>query len=130
MHFPMSFLFYISCTVAYHVGLCTGILQGSLVGFSGEVNTLMVSAVLAGEALAGTIVSILKMITKASMPYTEQGLTIYILFSSPVLHFAPVFVSRLIFFSYRSNESEKQLTLSHVPCLCLLLMYSLVSSCY
>lgn len=38
-----------------------------------QISALLVQGVLSGEAIAGTTVSLLKIATKASLPYTEEG---------------------------------------------------------
>ncbi|XP_010250136.1 PREDICTED: equilibrative nucleotide transporter 8-like [Nelumbo nucifera] len=55
-------------------GLADGLIGGSLIGSSGELPKRYMQAVFAGTASSGVLVSILRIITKASLPKTPQGL--------------------------------------------------------
>ncbi|XP_049931209.1 equilibrative nucleotide transporter 8-like isoform X2 [Nymphaea colorata] len=55
-------------------GLADGLAGGSLVGSVGELPERYMQAVFAGTACSGVLVSVLRIITKASLPQTPQGL--------------------------------------------------------
>ncbi|KAL8189275.1 hypothetical protein R6Q57_028841 [Mikania cordata] len=70
-------------------GLADGLVGGSLVGATGELPGRYMQAVFAGNATAGLMVSILRIITKASLPHTQKGLRasaqIYFTFSALII---------------------------------------------
>ncbi|KAL9223980.1 hypothetical protein vseg_000058 [Gypsophila vaccaria] len=55
-------------------GLADGLIGGSLVGFAGQLPKEYMQALFAGTASSGVLVSILRVITKASLPQNQQGL--------------------------------------------------------
>ncbi|RVX11130.1 hypothetical protein VitviT2T_016680 [Vitis vinifera] len=55
-------------------GLADGLVGGSLIGSAGKLPKQYMQAVFAGTASSGVLVSILRIITKASLPQTPQGL--------------------------------------------------------
>ncbi|KAK9208277.1 hypothetical protein WN944_000631 [Citrus x changshan-huyou] len=55
-------------------GLADGLVGGSLIGSVGKLPKQYMQAVFAGTASSGVLVSILRIITKASLPQTPQGL--------------------------------------------------------
>jgi equilibrative nucleoside transporter 1/2/3 len=55
-------------------GIADAIVQGSLVGAAGELPERYMQALMAGTAGSGVLASILRVITKASLPQTVQGL--------------------------------------------------------
>ncbi|GMQ07061.1 hypothetical protein CsSME_00051417 [Camellia sinensis var. sinensis] len=55
-------------------GLADGLIGGSLIGSAGRLPKEYTQAVFAGTASSGVLVSILRIITKASLPQTAQGL--------------------------------------------------------
>ncbi|KAI3833931.1 hypothetical protein MKW92_007901 [Papaver armeniacum] len=55
-------------------GLADGLIGGSLIGFAGELPERYMQAVFAGTASSGVLVSVLRIITKASLPQTPAGL--------------------------------------------------------
>ncbi|KAL5729621.1 hypothetical protein ACHQM5_002547 [Ranunculus cassubicifolius] len=55
-------------------GLADGLIAGSLVGSAGMLPKRFMQAVFTGTASSGVLVSILRIITKASLPHTPQGL--------------------------------------------------------
>ncbi|KAK1551172.1 hypothetical protein Q3G72_031406 [Acer saccharum] len=55
-------------------GLADGLIGGSLIGSAGKLPKQYMQAVFAGTASSGVLVSILRIITKASLPQTPQGL--------------------------------------------------------
>ncbi|OVA06514.1 Equilibrative nucleoside transporter [Macleaya cordata] len=55
-------------------GLADGLIGGSLIGSAGELPQRYMQAVFAGTASSGVLVSILRIITKASLPQTPKGL--------------------------------------------------------
>jgi equilibrative nucleoside transporter 1/2/3 len=57
-------------------GLADGIVGGSLIGSAGKLPKQYMQAVFAGTASSGIIISILRIITKASLPQTPKGLKI------------------------------------------------------
>ncbi|KAK9268686.1 hypothetical protein L1049_000446 [Liquidambar formosana] len=63
-------------TVAFVVicGLADGLIGGSLIGSAGKLPKQYMQAVFAGTASSGVLVSTLRIITKASLPQTPQGL--------------------------------------------------------
>ncbi|KAG4930151.1 hypothetical protein AAZX31_17G110000 [Glycine max] len=67
-----------SLTVAAVVicGLADGLVGGSLIGSAGKLPKQYMQAVFAGTASSGIIISILRIITKASLPQTPKGLKI------------------------------------------------------
>ncbi|XP_076889442.1 equilibrative nucleotide transporter 8-like [Bidens hawaiensis] len=70
-------------------GLSDGLVGGSLVGATGALPGRYMQAVFAGNATAGLAVSILRIITKASLPHTQNGLRtstqIYFAFSAIIV---------------------------------------------
>ncbi|KAJ9537706.1 hypothetical protein OSB04_030439 [Centaurea solstitialis] len=70
-------------------GLADGLVSGSLIGATGELPGRYMQAVLAGNATAGLMVSTLRIVTKASLPHTQNGLRIstqiYFVFSSVIV---------------------------------------------
>ncbi|XWS70707.1 hypothetical protein CRYUN_Cryun03dG0070500 [Craigia yunnanensis] len=55
-------------------GLADGLIAGSLIGSAGKLPKQYMQAIFAGTASSGVLVSILRIITKASLPQTPQGL--------------------------------------------------------
>ncbi|KAK1256662.1 Equilibrative nucleotide transporter 8 [Acorus gramineus] len=55
-------------------GLADGLVGGSLIGSVGELPERYMQAVFTGTACSGVIVCILRIITKASLPHTSNGL--------------------------------------------------------
>ncbi|XP_058073334.1 equilibrative nucleotide transporter 8 [Magnolia sinica] len=55
-------------------GLADGLVGGSLIGSVGELPRRYMQAVFAGTACSGVLLSTLRIITKASLPQTPQGL--------------------------------------------------------
>ncbi|KAK3436712.1 hypothetical protein EUGRSUZ_C01518 [Eucalyptus grandis] len=55
-------------------GLADGLIGGSLIGSAGKLPKQYMQAVFAGTASSGVLVSILRIITKASLPQNPQGL--------------------------------------------------------
>lgn len=70
-------------------GFADGLIGGSLVGSAGKLPKQYMQAVFAGTASSGVLVSILRIITKASLPQTPQGLRLsshlYFLSSTVIL---------------------------------------------
>ncbi|KAF5776964.1 putative equilibrative nucleoside transporter, MFS transporter superfamily [Helianthus annuus] len=110
----MNIAFVVLVSMVMISGLADGLVGGSLVGATGALPGRYMQAVFAGNATAGLAVSILRIITKASLPHTRTGLRtstqIYFTFSAimvllciictNVLHKLPV-----IRF-YRSNRKH------------------------
>ncbi|GLU09683.1 hypothetical protein SLE2022_265300 [Rubroshorea leprosula] len=55
-------------------GLADGLIGGSLIGSAGKLPKQYMQAIFAGTASSGLLVSILRIITKASVPQTPRGL--------------------------------------------------------
>ncbi|KAJ0090512.1 hypothetical protein Patl1_13077 [Pistacia atlantica] len=55
-------------------GLADGLIGGSLIGSAGKLPKEYMQAVFAGTASSGVLVSILRIVTKASLPQTSHGL--------------------------------------------------------
>ncbi|XP_071703851.1 equilibrative nucleotide transporter 8-like [Rutidosis leptorrhynchoides] len=68
--------FSVLVTMVVVSGLANGLVGGSLVGSTGELPGRYMQAVFAGNATAGLMVSILRILTKASLPHTQKGLRI------------------------------------------------------
>ncbi|KAI3446907.1 hypothetical protein Pfo_003572 [Paulownia fortunei] len=70
-------------------GLADGLIGGSLIGTAGKLPKQYMQAVFAGTASSGVLISILRIITKASLPQTPQGLKtsaqFYFIVSSAIL---------------------------------------------
>ncbi|XP_071715086.1 equilibrative nucleotide transporter 8-like [Rutidosis leptorrhynchoides] len=81
--------FVVLVTMVMASGLADGLVGGSLVGATGELPGRYMQAVFAGNATAGLVVSILRIITKASLPHTQNGLQkstqIYFVFSALIV---------------------------------------------
>ncbi|XP_076904733.1 equilibrative nucleotide transporter 8-like [Bidens hawaiensis] len=81
--------FFVLVAMVMISGLADGLVGGSLVGATGELPGRYMQAVFAGNATAGLMVSILRIITKASLPHTQQGLRtsaqIYFVFSALII---------------------------------------------
>ncbi|KAJ7978927.1 Equilibrative nucleotide transporter like [Quillaja saponaria] len=55
-------------------GLADGLVGGSLIGSAGKLPKQYMQAVFAGTASSGTTISVLRILTKASLPQTPKGL--------------------------------------------------------
>ncbi|KAL4434383.1 hypothetical protein ABPG75_000824 [Micractinium tetrahymenae] len=55
-------------------GLCDGLAQGALFGEAARLPPRFTQALIAGTAVSGVVVSVLRVVTKATLPDTEQGL--------------------------------------------------------
>ncbi|KAK4430789.1 Equilibrative nucleotide transporter 8 [Sesamum alatum] len=70
-------------------GLADGLIGGSLIGTAGKLPKQYMQAVFAGTASSGVLISILRIITKTSLPQTAQGLKtsaqFYFIVSSAIL---------------------------------------------
>ncbi|PIN26702.1 Nucleoside transporter [Handroanthus impetiginosus] len=70
-------------------GSADGLIGGSLIGTAGKLPKQYMQAVFAGTASSGVLISILRIITKASLPQTPQGLQtsaqFYFIVSSAIL---------------------------------------------
>ncbi|KAJ8568075.1 hypothetical protein K7X08_020797 [Anisodus acutangulus] len=55
-------------------GLADGLIGGSLIGSAGKLPKQYMQAIFAGTASSGVLISILRIITKVSLPHTPQGL--------------------------------------------------------
>ncbi|XP_071722306.1 equilibrative nucleotide transporter 8-like [Rutidosis leptorrhynchoides] len=70
-------------------GLADGLIGGSLIGSAGKLPKQYMQAVFAGTASSGVLVCLLRIITKASLPQTPQGLRtsahFYFIVSSTIL---------------------------------------------
>ncbi|KAM7263637.1 hypothetical protein ACFE04_001320 [Oxalis oulophora] len=70
-------------------GLADGLIGGSLIGSAGKLPKRYMQAVFAGTASSGVLVCLLRIITKASLPQTPQGLRtsahFYFIVSSTIL---------------------------------------------
>ncbi|KAJ9537705.1 hypothetical protein OSB04_030438 [Centaurea solstitialis] len=70
-------------------GLADGVVGGSLVGATGGLPGRYMQAIFAGNSTAGLMVSMLRIVTKASLPHTRNGLRtstqIYFIFSSVIV---------------------------------------------
>ncbi|KAK9102015.1 hypothetical protein Sjap_019269 [Stephania japonica] len=55
-------------------GLADGLVGGSLIGFAGKLPKRYMQAIFSGTASSGVLVCIFRIITKASLPRTPQGL--------------------------------------------------------
>ncbi|KAI3525140.1 hypothetical protein L2E82_02434 [Cichorium intybus] len=95
-------------------GLADGLVAGSLVGSTGELPGRYMQAVFAGNATAGLMVSILRIITKASLPHTQKGLRtstqIYFVFSALIVLVCVIctnVVDKLPVIRYYRNRNRK-----------------------
>ncbi|KAI3912058.1 hypothetical protein MKW98_007585 [Papaver atlanticum] len=66
--------YYVIVGVVSICGLADGLIGGSLIGFAGELPERYMQAVFAGTASSGVLVSVLRIMTKASLPQTPKGL--------------------------------------------------------
>ncbi|XP_060171122.1 equilibrative nucleotide transporter 8 [Lycium barbarum] len=70
-------------------GLADGLIGGSLIGSAGKLPKQYMQAIFAGTASSGVLISILRIITKVSLPHTPQGLktsaNFYFIISTAVL---------------------------------------------
>ncbi|XP_054793060.1 equilibrative nucleotide transporter 8-like [Prosopis cineraria] len=64
----------LTVTAVIICGIADGLVGGSLVGSAGKLPKQYMQAVFAGTASSGIIISILRIITKASLPQTPKGL--------------------------------------------------------
>ncbi|CDP10423.1 unnamed protein product [Coffea canephora] len=55
-------------------GLADGLIAGSLIGSAGKLPKRYMQAIFAGTASSGVLVSVLRILTKASLPHTPKGL--------------------------------------------------------
>ncbi|XP_028784217.1 equilibrative nucleotide transporter 8-like [Neltuma alba] len=80
-------------------GLADGLVGGSLVGSAGKLPKQYMQAVFAGTASSGIIISILRIITKASLPQTPKGLQtsahLYFIVATIFLFFCIIFCNLL-----------------------------------
>ncbi|CAI9286466.1 unnamed protein product [Lactuca saligna] len=98
-------------------GLADGLVGGSLVGATGELPGRYMQAVFAGNATAGLMVSILRVITKASLPHTKKGLRtstqIYFVFSALIVLICVIctnVLDKLPMIRYYRNKSRNEAT--------------------
>nr|XP_043625219.1 equilibrative nucleotide transporter 8-like [Erigeron canadensis] len=81
--------FYAVVSSVVFCGLADGLIGGSLVGSAGKLPKEYMQAVFAGTASSGILVSLLRIITKASLPHDSQGLKksahLYFLVSTLIL---------------------------------------------
>ncbi|KAK4774829.1 hypothetical protein SAY86_009764 [Trapa natans] len=81
--YPVTVLAVVVC------GLADGLIGGSLIGSAGKLPKQYMQAVFAGTASSGVLVSVLRIITKASLPQDSHGLRasahFYFIFSTCVL---------------------------------------------
>ncbi|EEF35216.1 nucleoside transporter, putative [Ricinus communis] len=66
--------YYVTVASVLICGLADGLIAGSLIGSAGILPKEYMQAVFAGTASSGVLVSILRIITKALLPQTPQGL--------------------------------------------------------
>lgn len=82
---PSSFMFYLTLILVAETGIADAIAQGSLYGMAGLFPPRYTQALMAGTSGSGFLVSLLRVVTKASLPSTFTGLrisaTIYFLVS-------------------------------------------------
>ncbi|KAL3532321.1 hypothetical protein ACH5RR_005842 [Cinchona calisaya] len=72
----------VNSTVSYYLmvasvvicGLADGLIGGSLIGSAGKLPKQYMQAIFAGTASSGVLVSVLRILTKASLPHTPKGL--------------------------------------------------------
>nr|XP_043630959.1 equilibrative nucleotide transporter 8-like [Erigeron canadensis] len=67
-------MFYVVVALVVICGLADGLIGGSLIGSAGKLPKQYMQAVFAGTASSGILVSLLRIITKASLPHDLQGL--------------------------------------------------------
>ncbi|XP_073047085.1 equilibrative nucleotide transporter 8 [Primulina eburnea] len=81
--------FYTVVASVFVCGIADGLVGGSLVGSAGKLPKQYMQAIFAGTASSGVMISTLRIITKASLPQTPQGLKIsaqfYFMVSSVIL---------------------------------------------
>ncbi|KAK1437484.1 hypothetical protein QVD17_03275 [Tagetes erecta] len=82
-------MFYVVVATVATCGLADGLIAGSLIGSAGKLPKHYMQAVFAGTASSGVLVSLLRIITKASLPHDPQGLKtsahLYFMVSSAIL---------------------------------------------
>ncbi|KAL4564006.1 hypothetical protein LXL04_028055 [Taraxacum kok-saghyz] len=66
--------FYVVVVCVVMCGLADGLIGGSLIGSAGKLPKEYMQAIFAGTASSGILVSLLRIITKASLPHNPQGL--------------------------------------------------------
>ncbi|XVF48080.1 hypothetical protein PTKIN_Ptkin03bG0162300 [Pterospermum kingtungense] len=66
--------YFVTVAAVVICGLADGLIGGSLIGSAGKLPKQYMQAIFAGTASSGVLVSILRIITKASLPQTPQGL--------------------------------------------------------
>lgn len=66
--------YFVTVAAVVICGLADGLIAGSLIGSAGKLPKQFMQAIFAGTASSGVLVSILRLITKASLPQTPQGL--------------------------------------------------------
>ncbi|XVE98340.1 hypothetical protein REPUB_Repub03eG0097900 [Reevesia pubescens] len=66
--------YFVTVAAVVICGLADGLIAGSLIGSAGKLPKQYMQAIFAGTASSGVLVSILRIITKASLPQTPQGL--------------------------------------------------------
>ncbi|GJS40120.1 equilibrative nucleotide transporter 8 [Tanacetum coccineum] len=66
--------FYVIVASVVVCGLADGLIGGSLIGSAGKLPKEYMQAIFAGTASSGILVSLLRIITKASLPHNPQGL--------------------------------------------------------
>jgi len=74
---------YISLALVAALGFGDAIVQGSVYGFAGQFTPMYVGAVMSGNGFAGSVISILRILTKISLPDSVEGQT-----QSAVVYFA------------------------------------------
>ncbi|EOY31094.1 Equilibrative nucleoside transporter [Theobroma cacao] len=66
--------YFVTVAAVVICGLADGLIAGSLIGSAGKLPKQYMQAIFSGTASSGVLVSILRIITKASLPQTPQGL--------------------------------------------------------
>ncbi|KAL4195659.1 hypothetical protein AMTRI_Chr05g74370 [Amborella trichopoda] len=70
----LSGAYRVTVSMVVMCGVADGVVAGSLIGSTGELPERYMQAVFAGTATSGVLVSTLRLVTKASLPQTPQGL--------------------------------------------------------
>ncbi|XP_047309883.1 equilibrative nucleotide transporter 8 [Impatiens glandulifera] len=71
---PNIAAYYVTIASVVVCGLADGLIGGSLIGSAGNLPKQYMQAIFAGTASSGILVSMLRIITKASLPQTPKGL--------------------------------------------------------
>ncbi|GMJ15661.1 hypothetical protein like AT1G02630 [Hibiscus trionum] len=92
--------YFVTVAAVVTCGLADGLIAGCLIGSAGKLPKQYMQAIFAGTASSGVLVSILRIITKASLPQTPEGLRAsahFYFIVSATIQFCCIFCCNLLY---------------------------------